>query len=266
MKKSDQIKKILIIGLKDSIAYPSDILTALVSGLVFIGIQYFLWQCVYQSLIDIEGFNFKELISYIALVSIITPFLSFSGIERRIQGVVMNGTIGLELLFPFNYQGYCILFCYGKNLFSFMASGIPLFLLSVYMLKLNIPSLSTILIFFVTLYFGFLIGANLSFIIGILAFILKNNEGCIQINKFISGVFSGSLAPLSFFPLFIQKIADVLPFKGIIFIPIQVYFERIQGTYLLLNLLFQVLWILILGILGRLLFEFFRRRIEILGG
>ena len=266
MKRVNKIKKIIFIGLKDVAAYPTDILITCVSGLVFIGIQYFLWRCVYQARTDIGGFDFKALISYVALVSIITTFLGFSFIERRIQTHMMNGNVGLDLLFPFDYQGYHILLCYARNLFSFLASGIPLFLFSVFLLGLSIPSLPTILIFFITLHLGFLIGAGVSFIIGISAFSLKNNESCIQVNNFVSGILSGGLVPLSFFPLFVKNLADVLPFKGIIFIPIQVYLGKIQGYDILFALLFQIFWVLIISISGKLLFKHLTKKIEIFGG
>ncbi|MDD2889756.1 MAG: ABC-2 family transporter protein [bacterium] len=266
MRKTNKFRKIIVTALKDSSSYPADTLIVFVSGIIFVGIQYFLWQCIYSSRTEIRGFDFKDIISYLALVSVIGTFLGSSFIERSIQSQTMSGTIGSELLFPLSYRKYLIYSCYGRNLFSLFVSGIPLFLLAFFLIGLKVPSLFTVFIFLISLHLGFLIGTNISFIVGITAFSLKNNEGIIQVNKFVSGVFSGGLVPLSFFPVFIKKIASVLPFQGIIFIPIQIYLKKISGVELLKGLGFQIFWVIVLIILGSILFEKLKNKIEIFGG
>ena len=69
------------------------------------------------------------------------------------------------------------------------------------------------------------------------------HESRIHRNEVIEKLFSGELAPLTFFPLFLQTIAFYLPFKYLAHFPSQIYLEKISYSEILKNFLGAFCWI-----------------------
>lgn len=66
-------------------------------------------------------------------------------------------------------------------------------------------------------------------IIGMIAFYTNSIWGVEIFKRAILSVFSGMIAPITLFPEFLQKIANVLPFKDCIYTPISIYFGELSN-------------------------------------
>jgi ABC-2 type transport system permease protein len=72
--------------------------------------------------------------------------------------------------------------------------------------------------------------------------------------------------PLTFFPDWLETIAQALPFQGIVYIPAAIYLGRVQGEEALRLVSLQLAWVLVLWVAGRLLWRRGIRQVTVHGG
>ena len=82
----------------------------------------------------------------------------------------------------------------------------------------------------------------------------------------ITDILSGLVIPIPFFPNFLQKICNILPFRYVSDFPFRFYVGNITIQEGLYGLLIQVIWIIILVILGRILMKIALRKTVVQGG
>ena len=82
----------------------------------------------------------------------------------------------------------------------------------------------------------------------------------------VISIFSGLIAPLSLFPEWFQKIADILPFKEFIYTPINIYLGNIPLNEIGFIILKLVAWTFILYALSKIFFNYSVKKITINGG
>ena len=71
----------------------------------------------------------------------------------------------------------------------------------------------------------------------------------------IQNIFSGALIPLVFFPDWLQALAAVLPFQGMISTPALIYLGKMDAPTTAFMLGFQAVWAVGLIMLGRLVWR-----------
>ena len=77
---------------------------------------------------------------------------------------------------------------------------------------------------------------------------------------------TGQLIPLSFFPGIAQKVFDFLPFSSMVYSPVMIYLDKYSYSELVFVLLRQVVWIVILYVLGSFIWKRVTKRLIVLGG
>ena len=87
-----------------------------------------------------------------------------------------------------------------------------------------------------------------------------------QVERFVRAVLAGTLAPLAFFPAAVSTLAGLLPFQGIIAIPIEIYLGKISHLRILGLLGIQLFWAVVLTAAGAVMFDRARKKMEVFGG
>ena len=77
---------------------------------------------------------------------------------------------------------------------------------------------------------------------------------------------TGQLIPLSFFPEVIQRVFDFLPFSSMVYAPTMIYLGKYSGNELMFVLFGQLVWVVILYVLGSLIWKRVTKRLVVLGG
>lgn len=90
-------------------------------------------------------------------------------------------------------------------------------------------SIGRILIYFLSIILGVFINFYFSYIFGLLSFKITNMWGLSQIMGAIINLLSGMLIPISFFPLWAQKIVNFFPFSSTIYTPSMIFLGKING-------------------------------------
>ena len=103
-------------------------------------------------------------------------------------------------------------------------------------------------------------------IVGTIGFYTNSIWGMQILRQSIIAIFSGLIAPLTLFPEWFQKIANILPFKEFIYTPINIYLGNIPLNEIGLIILKLIVWSLILYLISKVFFNYSVKKITINGG
>jgi ABC-2 type transport system permease protein len=79
-------------------------------------------------------------------------------------------------------------------------------------------------------------------------------------------ILSGSLIPLPLFPEWMQPLLKLQPFAGLLDTPMHIYGGHLGGTDAIAALGRQVVWAVLLVLLGRMLMARFMAKLQVQGG
>jgi ABC-2 type transport system permease protein len=119
---------------------------------------------------------------------------------------------------------------------------------------------------FVSFMLALVIYSQLNFLVGCLAFYMKNIQGVLRA-KMVSGDFlAGVIVPFSFFPEWFQRVVEFLPFQAIGYLPVMIYLGKRPGDQLVHALLLQVGWAVGLWLAARVAWRRSVRQVVVQGG
>lgn len=254
------------VGFVNTLAYRLRYYTGIVTYFMYVSVYYFIWKAIFAHSSQIEGFDFSQILTYIAVGWIIRSFY-YNNIDQDMAQQVLEGKLAMDLIKPVNTQLMYVSQALGESIFRLGLLTVPtaLVLLLVYPIRHPV-SLGHFAAFFTSVVLSFFIVAGINFAVGTLAIRLKSILGLLRAKYFLLELFSGLLLPISFFPHFFQSVLAVLPFQYISYIPVLLYLGKINGLGIVKALSVQVFWVLALLALGDAMWRWSSRRITIQGG
>lgn len=254
------------VGFINTLAYRLRYYTGIVTYLIYVSIYYFIWKAIYAHSTKIEGFDFKQLLTYVAAGWIIRSFY-YNNIDQEIAVQVMEGKLAMDLIKPVNTQLMYVAQALGESLFRLVLLTLPTAVILALIFPLRLPaSLLNFAAFVVSVFFSFFIVAGINFSVGTFAIRLKSILGLLRAKYFLLELFSGLLIPISFFPGFFQKALAFMPFQYISYVPVLMYLGKLQGRQILKALAIQLFWVFAMLAIGDGLWRWSSRRITIQGG
>ena len=254
------------IGFLDTLAYRLRYYTGIVTYFIYVSVYYFIWKAIFTHGDRIAGFDFSQILTYIAVGWIIRSFY-FNNIDQDLATQVTEGTLVMNLIKPVNLQLMLTAQALGQAVFRMVLLTVPTAIVLLLVYPLRRPAGGTqFLAFFLSVVFSFFIVAGINFAVGTLAIRLKSILGLLRAKFFLLDLFSGLLIPISFFPPVFQKLLAVLPFQYISYIPVLLYLGKINGLGIIRALAIQAFWALLMLALGGLMWRWSSRRITIQGG
>ncbi|MGW2280451.1 ABC transporter permease [Streptomyces sp. NPDC001770] len=103
-------------------------------------------------------------------------------------------------------------------------------------------------------------------LIDLLCFWTLRNSSAMLILQFAQNLLSGVYAPLWFFPGWFQEVSALLPFRATLSVPLSIYVGRTPLSEAPYQLAFQALWVILLSLLTRFLWQRAGRRVLSQGG
>lgn len=254
------------VGFVNTLAYRLRYYTGIVTYFIYVSVYYFIWKAIYTQSTNIEGFDFSQMLTYIAVGWIIRSFY-FNNIDQEMAYQVMEGKLAMDLIKPVNIQMMNIAQALGESVFrlGMLTAPTAFVLLLVYPLKRPASAVHFIA-FLISVLLSFFIVAGINFAVGTFAIRLKSILGLLRAKYFLLELFSGLLLPISFFPPLFQKILAVLPFQYISYIPVLLYLGKIKGAGIAAALSLQLFWVGAMLALGDALWRWSSRKITIQGG
>jgi len=123
----------------------------------------------------------------------------------------------------------------------------------------NILVISGILIF------GYFVRLFLAILIGLISFWIVEIDGLYNFCNIIIRFLSGSYFPVSLLPVAIFKINLFFPFAYLIFMPAQLYLNKINLREGIFGFIIEIMWLIILYILLRVIWKFGLKKYESVG-
>ncbi|MEG0240701.1 MAG: ABC-2 family transporter protein [Bacilli bacterium] len=175
---------------------------------------------------------------------------------------IKKGEISKYYIRPIDMFLYICMEDFGESL-KRLIQGITFILLGILIsLFFNKVNIYFVLLFLISLILGLIIAVLISEMVYSFAFVIHNYNSLKAILTCISSLFSGALIPFILLPNAFVEIAQITPFAFVIDIPI----GFLIGTSSIGDLSLQILWIIILYLIGKCFFLNNTKKIQIYGG
>lgn len=255
-----------ITGLQYRSAALAGISTQLFFGFVYI----FVYVAFYESGSDNLPMPLEQLTSYLWLCQAFFAIIYLWYKDKDILNLIKTGNIAYELCRPQDLYFMWYFKILGERLSSLMLRVFPVVLIAVllpnpYNLDLSI-SFNTLIIFLISLVLSTILMTSLILLYHIICLFTLDEKGVVNIFMVVSDLLSGLVIPIPFFPKYLQNINNFLPFRYISDFPFRLYVGNISINEGYIGIVMQVIWIIILIILGRILTKKALKKAVIQGG
>ncbi len=255
------------------LAYRLRYYTGVISYTIFISGHYYIYSALFSSRapgpggeVSIGGLSLPEMITYVA-VSWIGRSFYFNNIARELSRMVTEGEIAVQLIKPFHLQTVMLSEAVGESCFRLMMFTLPIVVVIVPLFHLQGPADPLQYLWtFISFCLALVIYSQWNFLVGCLAFYLKNIQGVLRAQMVSMDFLTGVLVPFTLFPDWFQTVVQWLPFQGISYIPVMIFLGKHSGNGLYRALGLQLAWAIGLFILARLVFRIAVRRVIAQGG
>ncbi|SRR5579884_22867 len=212
---------------QNALQYRGPTFISLLGNILRVAVLLYLWNAIYRGEGHLGNYSLPDLITYYLLQMVINSLvLSYSSWE--IVDQIREGTFSNFLVRPVNYLHYSFMINFSWKLFEGAMVLVAVGALSFFLLPyISLPSRpETIVFFIVALILGGFLSFAFDFAIGLLAFWLVQANAFKYMLQYIVFFFAGALLPLDLFPSIFQTVARMLPFRYLVFFPIQVFLEK----------------------------------------
>lgn len=245
--------------------YKSNFYFYTLNRIVEVVVYIFVWQAIYNQTGDTGGFTISQMITYYILVTTLRP-MALWGINEKIGRSIRNGKINKELLNPLTYFQYYFGINLGELTFGLVV-GLATFVICNIFWSASLPvSISYFFAFVIVVLLGIPITFFIQIIIGTIGFYTNSIWGLNIMKKAIISIFSGIIAPITLFPGWFQNLANILPFKELIYTPINIWLGQVEMNDICFIIVKQIIWAVILYIIAKIFFNHAVKKITINGG
>lgn len=242
-----------------------------ISAQLFFGIIYVLvYIAFYESNPSSIPMPLNQLISYLWLNQAFFALVYLWYKDKDIINLIRTGNIAYELCRPQDVYFMWFSKIMGERLSAAMLRFLPVIIIALllpspYNLNLSI-TLFRFLMFLISFILSAILMTALILLYHIICIFTLDEKGVVNIFMVTSDILSGLVLPIPFFPLFFQNIANILPFRYICDFPFRFYVGNISMSEGFFGILIQMIWIILLVLLGRILMKKALKKAVIQGG
>jgi ABC-2 type transport system permease protein len=236
--------------------------------LVQVCLVVYLWRGLYAHTDSSAGLNETQAVTYAVLAVLANRIRGLdrsAGRDMVIQHLRF-GTIVYWYLRPMSPRRYYALRALGDQLYGFG------WVLTGYVLSLAVgvvappSSYQVAAVFAVSMLLGQLVLYYVMMLVDLLCFWTLRNESALLILVFAQNLLSGVYAPLWYFPDWFITLSAFLPFQATLGVPLSIYVGRIGADDAFGQMAVQGVWIVLLALLTRWLWDRAGRRVVAQGG
>ncbi len=257
--------------IKSNLAYKGAFYLFMLCSLFSSFINYYLWKAIYGSsgASTLGGLNAGEMVIYV-FMTYVTSNMVMIRISNEISEDVVKGNVAMQLIKPIDYRLSQMFMGFGYSLYRFLMPGIFVWIgVEIYRavaLNVAFTGIINILLYLCSAIMSLIIYMLFEFCFAMIAFFTTYIFGLKLVKAAVISFLTGQLIPLSFFPEVVQRVFDFLPFQSMLYTPVMIYLGKYTGNDLAFALLKQMLWVVILYLLGSYIWKRVTRRLVVLGG
>ena len=236
------------IQFKDNFTYRMSTIAGILVGIFQVSILYYIWCAVFNEEKYMQGYSLKQMITYVIFSTVMYRMIEL-GITLRVSDLVKSGDIANKLTKPMGFISSLVCESLGILFANIIVTVIPIAVFSFLtiggffqtdLVALALFTLSFVLALYISIYIDILFG--------LLTFWTENGWGLRVIRQAMIKIFSGALLPLAIMPGWLQSICNILPFKTLVDIPLNIYIFGVTRKTIF-NLTYQITWIIVLILL-----------------
>lgn len=245
--------------------YKSNYFLFTLNRIVEVIVYIFVWQAIYNNTGNNENYTLEYMVTYYILVTTLRPLILW-GINEDMAHSIRNGQLNRELLNPITYFQYYFGVNLGELCFG-LTVGIGAFIICNLFWDILIPASILNFIFFI---FVILLGIPITFflqmIAGTVGFYSSSIWGMQILRTSTISIFSGIIAPITLFPNWFQNLANILPFKDLIYTPINIWLGQVSTIEMIFVSIKLIIWGILLYLIAKIFFNHAIKNVTINGG
>ncbi|MFH1512960.1 MAG: ABC-2 family transporter protein [Bacillota bacterium] len=260
----------LSLGIKETMAYRADFWLGIASAAFPIIIQVFMWQALYSGA---DGSNlyhrsYAQMMAYSVSASLLWRLLK-TGFEYEINDDIKNGGLSKYVIRPIEYLPYR-LSCFLGQKIAVLLSGLALMALALTGVGLYFHAppvtLSSVLLFIPVLLGALVLNFLIFFCVGMWAFWLSEIGFLFEAVRIVIVVLSGGIFPLEIFGDTVCGALKLLPFSYAVGFPVDVLVGTATRSEVLTGMAFQLVWIGLMVLISRGLWNLGAKKYLAAGG
>ena len=213
------------------------------------------------------GYDVQDVVTFSFVTQGMLAFVSAFGAIDTLTERVRTGDIVTDFYRPTDFQAWWFAFDSGRATFQLFGRFLPIVLLGQLVYGVRWPAnFGVAALFLVSLYAALLIGFGLRYMVSLSAFWLLDTRGANQLMVTLIMFGSGNVAPLSFFPHWLEPTVRALPFAGIVQTPADIWMSKVTGAAAFGRVGQQLAWAAALYLVARYVTYRAMRRVVIQGG
>lgn len=269
MKSYNKYLRTFQMGLQSAMEYRADFILSIFSGAFIVLIQCFIWIAVYSGSpgTKVYGYTFPEMISYSILAGVVTK-LTATGFEWDIAADIKSGGLSKFIVQPVGYFYYRISSFLGRKV---MQVSILLLISLVVLIACNILiglklEIIRLMLFLPFVFLSMLLNFFIYYCVSSLAFTMTEVWGIFFGTSQGILMLSGGIFPLDVFGENVSRVLGMLPFKYIVYYPVNIVNGRLSPDEILYGAVVQMFWIIVMILLSSLCWKQGMKKYVAVGG
>ncbi len=241
---ADKRLRIMLISFMQKKAYPLDFILNILTFPIFVLITYFAWDVILKNS-TIASVGLAFLVTYYTTIYAVRNITSQGAVAEKISEGVRRGSMVVNLVRPMSYTSY--LFWWRlPNFIMYLCIYMAILALLSIAFHMNYSSDPLMIVLFViSLFFGYLMKFAMFLMVGITAFWLEDNWGFIRAFSVIQSFLAGVWIPLELLPEQLKEIVFMLPFRLTAHFQVSIVQGKLSLTQILPDFILMVVWTII---------------------
>ena len=234
-----------VMTLKEYFTYRWQVVFKIFSAFIVSIATIYLWKYIYSNDFEMQ----RYMVQYTIISNIISIFYT-EEISENISKKIYDGTFVVELIRPVSFLRINIIQSMGTTIANAIIKVIPLILLFYvfYRRYLSVIFFYNVIFFLFSLCLAFWLHTCMYATLGFLAFKFYEVWPFNRLLRDTIRFFSGAFIPISLFPGWLAKIADVLPFQCLYSFPIEMLIKRWEICDVYIGFIKLIIWNIIMCI------------------
>jgi ABC-2 type transport system permease protein len=237
-------------------------LGSLLFGFIYIA----MWLAILQGKEGRSPYSVREMLDYIAFSQCLLWVVAFVSQGLGIQFKVRTGMIAVEMARPLSFYLSVLASEAGKVAYNVLFRCLPLGAAFAWTTGFYVPErLLTLVYAALSVLMAMWISFQLNYLIGIISCWTWEVRWAHLITHTLLFGLGGQFVPVSLLPAVLARLAEVLPFSQVLYVPVSIWLEKNAepaGTMLLV----QALWGIMLTLVSLGVTRLAERKLEIQGG
>ena len=257
---------ILTARIRMLLQYRAAAFAGLVTQLFWGWIKVMVFAAFYAATGAPQPMSLQDTITYIWLGQALLLLLPFR-IDAELQSMVRDGSVAYELTRPADLYWYWFSRQFAARLAPLALRAWPQLLLAGLFFGMELPvGWAPLLLFLLSLGCALLLSSAITTLMAISLLWTMTGDGLSRLLSLVSQFLSGSYVPILLFPAWAQPALAILPFRGLMDTPFQLYMGLLNGPAAWMAIAHQLLWTALFVLIGRAILARGVGRLVVQGG